>query len=50
MGDTAAVTEIVLPEQSLVVLIGVSGAGKSTFAARHFLPTEVVSSAERRPR
>ncbi|MUL43926.1 polynucleotide kinase-phosphatase [Streptomonospora sp. PA3] len=28
----------------LVVLIGVSGSGKSTFAARHFRPTQVVSS------
>jgi protein phosphatase len=28
----------------LVLLIGSSGAGKSTFAARHFAPTEVVSS------
>jgi protein phosphatase len=33
-----------VPEASLVVLIGVSGSGKSTWAARHFLPTEVVSS------
>jgi protein phosphatase len=35
---------ITLPELSLVVLIGTSGAGKSTFARRHFLPTEVLSS------
>ncbi len=35
---------IKLPEPSLVALIGTSGAGKTTFAARHFLPTEVVSS------
>ena len=33
-----------LPEPSLVVLIGASGSGKSTFAARHFKPTEVISS------
>jgi protein phosphatase len=36
--------ELSLPDPSLVLLIGPSGAGKSTFAARHFLPTEVVSS------
>jgi protein phosphatase len=33
-----------VPEVSLVVLIGVSGSGKSTWAASRFLPTEVVSS------
>ncbi|MDX2175942.1 MAG: polynucleotide kinase-phosphatase [Candidatus Sumerlaeia bacterium] len=33
-----------IPELSLVVLIGPSGIGKSTFAATHFRPTEVVSS------
>lgn len=36
--------ELGIPELSLVVLIGVSGSGKSTFAAQHFKPTEVVSS------
>ncbi len=35
---------ITLPEFSLVVLIGVSGSGKSTFARTHFLPTEIISS------
>jgi protein phosphatase len=38
------VPEIVLPDPSLVVLIGAAGAGKSTFAARHFAPDEVLSS------
>lgn len=36
--------ELGIPELSLVVLIGISGSGKSTFAARHFKPTEVISS------
>jgi protein phosphatase len=33
-----------IPELSLVVLIGASGSGKSTFARKHFLATEIVSS------
>ena len=36
--------QISIPDFCLVVLIGSSGSGKSTFAKRHFLPTEVVSS------
>jgi len=35
---------IVIPDPSLVVLIGAAGAGKSTLAARLFAPDEVVSS------
>jgi len=35
---------IELPEFALVLLVGASGTGKSSFAERHFLPTEVVSS------
>jgi polynucleotide kinase-phosphatase len=35
---------IKLPDFSLVVLIGASGSGKSSFAARHFLATEIISS------
>jgi protein phosphatase len=38
------VPELRVPTLSLVVLVGASGAGKSTFAKRHFLPTEVMSS------
>ena len=37
-------TELTVPELSLVVLIGVTGSGKSTFARAHFKPTEVISS------
>jgi len=36
--------KISIPELSLVVLVGASGAGKSSFAREHFLPTEVLSS------
>ncbi len=36
--------DLVLPDFALVVLIGASGSGKSTFAAKHFLGTEVISS------
>jgi protein phosphatase len=37
-------SELAIPTPSLVLLIGASGSGKSTFARRHFLPTEVISS------
>jgi protein phosphatase len=33
-----------LPHDALVLLIGIAGSGKSTFAARHFARTEVLSS------
>ncbi|WP_242906451.1 polynucleotide kinase-phosphatase [Actinomadura terrae] len=36
--------EIRLPEMGLVVLVGVSGSGKSHFARKHFAPTQIVSS------
>ncbi|MFL6260640.1 MAG: polynucleotide kinase-phosphatase [Thermoanaerobaculia bacterium] len=36
--------KIDLPQLSLVVLVGASGAGKSTFARRHFKPTEILTS------
>ncbi len=35
---------ITIPELSLVMLIGASGSGKSSFARTHFKPTEILSS------
>lgn len=40
--DTSTLLDI--PDFSLVVLIGSTGSGKSTFASRWFQPTEIVSS------
>ena len=37
-------TRIAVPDFSLIVLIGPTGSGKSTFARKHFLETEIVSS------
>ncbi|MFX0573639.1 polynucleotide kinase-phosphatase [Nocardia nepalensis] len=37
-------TELSIPELSLVVLIGSTGSGKSTFARKHFRQTAIVSS------
>ncbi|WP_299538526.1 polynucleotide kinase-phosphatase [uncultured Streptomyces sp.] len=41
---TAHPRTLPVTDLSLVVLIGASGSGKSTFARRHFKPTEIVSS------
>lgn len=35
---------IPLPANTLIVLCGAAGSGKSTFAAQHFKPTQIVSS------
>ncbi|MEZ5854373.1 MAG: polynucleotide kinase-phosphatase [Hyphomicrobiaceae bacterium] len=37
-------TDLSIPEFALVLLVGASGSGKSTFGRKHFLPTEVISS------
>jgi len=36
--------DLVLPDPSLVVLVGAAGAGKTTFANRHFPPDAVLGS------
>ena len=41
---------ILLPENTLLTLCGIAGCGKSNFAARQFLPTQIVSSDECRGR
>jgi protein phosphatase len=42
--DNISQVTVEIPEPSLILLIGASGSGKSTFAAKHFRATEVVSS------
>ncbi|WP_150236738.1 polynucleotide kinase-phosphatase [Nocardiopsis quinghaiensis] len=42
--ENAAPRVLSVPEMGLVVLVGVSGSGKSTFAAKHFGSTQVISS------
>jgi len=38
--------KILIPRNTLVVLCGPAGSGKSTWASKHFLPTQIVSSDE----
>lgn len=36
--------KIVLPKRAIVVMCGAAGSGKTTFARRHFLPSQILSS------
>jgi protein phosphatase len=42
--DTSGAPVLAIPDLALVVLVGISGSGKSTFARTHFRPTQVLSS------
>ena len=42
--DGGDVVRLAIPELCLVALVGASGSGKSSFAARHFARFEVISS------
>ncbi len=44
MAEPSTERTVKVPAMGLVLLVGISGSGKSTFAARHFRPTEVISS------
>ncbi len=44
MSDSTAPDPLPIPRMSLVLLVGASGSGKSTFARTHFGPYEVLSS------
>ncbi len=44
MPEASERLQVTVPAMGLVVLVGVSGSGKSTFARTHFKPTEVISS------
>ncbi|MYV40644.1 polynucleotide kinase-phosphatase, partial [Streptomyces sp. SID1328] len=44
MSGTTTGRALPVTDLSLVVLVGATGSGKSTFARKHFAPTEVISS------
>ncbi|MFJ8732818.1 polynucleotide kinase-phosphatase [Streptomyces bauhiniae] len=44
MSETSTGRVLPVTDLSLVVLVGATGSGKSTFARKHFAPTEVISS------
>lgn len=44
LGGRSVSLALSLPADALVLLIGIAASGKSTFARRHFAPTEILSS------
>ena len=44
LGGRSVSGTITLPDDALVLLVGIAASGKSTFAERHFGPTQVLSS------
>jgi protein phosphatase len=44
MSDNKNINEIIIEEPSLILLVGVGSSGKTTFAKKHFLPTQIISS------
>ncbi|WP_172803169.1 ATP-binding protein [Alloactinosynnema sp. L-07] len=47
---TSDILKINLPNPALIILVGLQGSGKSTFAYRHFAPVEILSMDEFRAR
>ena len=43
-GGRSSFPALFVPVDAMVLLVGIAASGKSTFAARHFAPTEVLSS------
>ena len=44
LGGRSVSLTLSIPADALVLLIGISASGKSTFGRRHFAPTEIISS------